>query len=133
MSRYLFRNLDNPLVQELGLAGQAALKQRSAMHDETHGDFDFNTLANTISDNFEDGWWYITLERFAYVDSEGNYIKMEDAPAVPGAKAKFLLNCEHGSVIRMMEECTGVPDSNTLLRYVWLQTYSAETKTPNHN
>lgn len=108
--------MEDPLIQQLGTASLAAMKKNADAFDADFSSFDFNDLAETIPERVEQGWWHITLEKLGYVDANGDYITEEDARTTPGAKPKFFLSCEHSSVIRLIQECTGLPDSLTVLR-----------------
>ncbi|KAI0088702.1 hypothetical protein BDY19DRAFT_890733 [Irpex rosettiformis] len=110
--------MDNPIVQRVGAAAQEVLKARVESFDADFTGYDWNSLASTIVQEPTDGWWQITLERFAYVDGQGNFIKEEDAPTLPGAQPAFFLNCEHKSIIRLMEQVYGLPNSETVLRFI---------------
>ena len=80
----MIKNLDNPLMQQLGQVSQAALAKRIEAQDLDFSDYDFNALADTIPDALEHGWWYITLERFAFVEvprSEAERVVQQTAGA----------------------------------------------------
>lgn len=111
------KNLNNPLIQQMGAAAQEVQKARSEAFNADFTGFDWNSLASTIPQEPEGGWWHITLEKFLPVDADNNFIREVDAPNIPGAKPGFILNCGQGSMIRLMEQIYGLPNSQTILRY----------------
>ena len=116
----MIKNMNHPLIQKVGAAGKAIQKAREEPFDADFTGYDWNSLASTIPEGTTEGWWYITLDKFAFVDAKGNFIKDEDAPNTPGAQPAFFLNCEHNSIVRQMEQVYGLPNSETVLRYVYI-------------
>ncbi|KAI0698107.1 hypothetical protein BC835DRAFT_1413251 [Cytidiella melzeri] len=115
----MIRNFNNPLVQKVGQIAQKAMKERAEEHDPDFNDFDFESLASTTPTNVAGGsMWYISLERFAFANPAGDLIKDDIAPTVPGAQPVFFLNCEHEGIIRLMEQVTGLPNSQQILRFI---------------
>ena len=112
--------MDHPLMRQLEGTSDEVKRACTGSFDADFTGFDWNSLASTITKDAQstEGWWHLALENFGFADAQGNPIDTEDAPRTPGAQPVFYLNCRHNQKARQMERVNGLPNSETVIRYV---------------
>jgi len=74
--------------------------------------YDYKALAPTI---VQESFWVLQLEPAGFVDEEGNAVH-ESTAHVPGVRPVFTIYCyDEASRCRVTHDCTGLPDSKTVL------------------
>jgi hypothetical protein len=80
--------------------------------------YDYNALSPTITAERE---WVIQLESMGFVDGAGNPVDPDGAHSSTGVQPTFILYCyDDTGAYRITHECTGLPDSKTILQCVCL-------------
>jgi len=76
--------------------------------------YDYQALAPTI---VHESFWVIQLESMGFVDQAGRSVDPYQAGGSFGIRPTFIIYCyDDKGAYRLTHECTGLPDSKTILQ-----------------